>query len=144
MKRFFSFLVFIICLPALAAPWDLKVLPNVISVDAYVWDAAYTPSGFDHIATQITLDDATGSYWSKAKIRVYGYYRIRVFPYTGPPQYSWGYKIFTVDVPPNTTGASANWILDDGEYFNMSGVGVANGQGEWISSGDVTLVSYTQ
>jgi hypothetical protein len=118
-----------------------KVLPNVIYTDAFVWNAAYTPSGQTEIAIVIPLDDVTGNYTSRVTVNIYGYYRKTQL---GFPQVYWQWedRQFTVDIPPNSHDGFQSYVLHAGETFDMSGMGTTNGQGEWIHQ--VSLVSYVE
>ncbi len=136
-----------------SAPWDIckgsscfakvKTLPNIISYGSYVWAANYTPSGSRELVVVVVLDANTGSSWSRATYSIYGYYK---HTQLGWPQvyYAWGYKDFMVDIPPNSYEGSKNYVLHSAETFNMSGVSTANGQGEWIESSYMTLVSFVE
>lgn len=147
MKRVLLIIALFFSVSSFAAPWDIttqqvRTLPNVIYTDAFVWNAAYTPSGQTEIAIVVPLDDYTGNYTSRATVSVYGYYRKTQL---GFPQvyWEWGYKEFTVDIPPNSNEGFQSYVLHAGETFDMSGVSTANGQGEWIYS-SVSLVSFVQ
>lgn len=148
-------LLFAVALSSISysAPWDIcksskrfveaKTLPNILTNDAYVWSAQYTPSGSKELVVVVVLDANTGSSWSRATYSIYGYYK---HTQLGWPQvyYQWGYKEFTVDIPPNSYEGSKNYTLHSAETFNMSGVSTANGQGEWIESSYMTLVSFVE
>jgi hypothetical protein len=144
MKRLLLIISLFISVTSFAAPWDIiKTLPNVLHVHGFVWHAAYTPSGQDELAVTVYLDEPTGNYDSRVTVSVYGNYRKTQL---GWPQvyWEWGYKEFTIDLPPNSSDGMQNYTLHAGESFNMSGVGTANGQGEGLASGQVTLVSFVQ
>ena len=150
MKRLLLIISFFISMASFAAPWDItsteqpvKLLPNVNYVHGFIWHAAYTPSGQDELVVTAYLDELTGNYNSRVTVSVYGNYRKTQL---GWPQvyWEWGYKEFTIDLPPNSSDGMQNYTLHAGESFNMSGVGTANGQGEGLASGQVTLVSFVQ
>lgn len=150
MKRIlFLLFALVLATTSFSAPWDItypvkaKTLPNIISDGAYVWNEAYTPSGSKEIVVVVVLDGNTSTSWSRATYSIYGYYRKTQL---GWPQvyWEWGYKEFTVDIPPNSYEGSKNYVLHAGEAFNMSGVSTSNGQGEGLASGQITLVSFVE
>lgn len=128
-----------------SAPWDLstKTLPNILTNDAYVWAANYTPSGSKELVPIVVLDANTGSSWSRVTYSIYGYYR---YTQLGWPQvyWQWGYKQFTIDIAPHSYEGSGRYVFHTGEAFNMSGMSTANGQGEWIQTSSITLVSFVE
>ena len=147
MKRLLLIIALLISATSFSAPWDMntgpKTLPNVSYVSSFIWDAAYTPSGLDELVVIAELDAPTGSYWSRVTVTVYGNYRKTRL---GWPQiyWEWGYKEFTVDVPPNTQYHQQSHYIHPTDSFNMSGVPTANGQGEGLASGQTTLISFVQ
>lgn len=147
MKRLLLMIALFISSTLFAAPWGIntgpKTLPTVTYVSSFVWDAAYTPSGLDELVVISELDAPTGAYWSRVTVSVYGNYRKTQL---GWPQvyYQWGYKEFTVDIPPNTQYYQQSHYIHPTDSFNMSGVGTANGQGEALASGQTTLVGFVE
>jgi hypothetical protein len=146
MKRYLLLCLSIcITLVSIAAPWDLKpkVLPNIVSQGSWVYFAQYTQSGQNELKLSVYLDADTENYTSRVTFNVYGYYRKTQL---GWPQvyWEWGYKQFTVDIPPNSHEAEADYPLHAGEIFNMSGVGSADGHGEGLESGQATIISFVE
>lgn len=150
MKKLLCIISLFASVESFAAPWDIisiqqhvKTLPNVVYNGAYVWNKSYTPSGKDELVITFYFDDFTGNYTSRATVSVYGYYK---HTQLGWPQvyWEWGYKQFTIDIPPNSHDYGQSvYVLKAGETFNMSGVSTADGQGEALYSG-LNLISFVE
>lgn len=150
MKKLLLIISLFVFITSFSTPLDIsinklhvKMLPNVVYTGAYVWNPPYTPSGQKELVITLYFDDYTGNYTSRATFSVYGYYKKTQL---GWPQvyWEWGYKQFTIDIPPNSHDYGQSvYVLKAGETFNMSGVSTADGQGEALYSG-LNLISFVE